>query len=62
MELLLLPDFSLLDVELVLDAGDDRFCEAVDEAACLPCGEVLTESGEVNPTLFVIVTLGFCPP
>lgn len=48
----------MLDVELVLDAGDDRFCEAVEGVVvCLPAGEVLTDKGEVRPEVFVIVTL-----
>ena len=45
--LLLAPAFSLLDVELVLEAGEDKFCEAVEAAAGFPGGEVLTESGDV---------------
>lgn len=49
------PDFSLLDVELVLDAGELRFCEAVEEAAALPCGEVLTDSGDVRPVFFAVI-------
>lgn len=49
-ELLLLAlAFSLLDVELVLDAGEDRFCEAADDEAALPCGDVFTDSGDVSP-------------
>lgn len=57
--LLFVPDFSVLEVELVLDAGDERFCEAVDDVVvCLPCGEVLTDRGDVSPVAFeVIVTL-----
>lgn len=57
LELLLLePDFSLLEVELVLEAGDDKFCEAVeDPVACLPGGDVLTDKGEVNPELFEVI-------
>lgn len=47
----MLFEFAVLsddDVLLVLDAGDDRFCDTVDEAlACLPCGEVLTDNGDV---------------
>lgn len=51
-------DFSLLDVELVLDAGDDRFCDAVEEVVvCLPAGDVLTDKGDVKPVVLVIVTL-----
>lgn len=51
-------DFSVLDVELVLDAGDERFCEAVEEVVvCLPAGDVLTDKGEVNPEVLVMVTL-----
>lgn len=42
----------------MLEAGDDRFCEAVEEVVvCLPAGDVLTDKGEVNPEVFVIVTL-----
>lgn len=42
----------------MLDAGDDRFCEAVDGVVvCLPAGDVLTDSGDVRPEVFVIVTL-----
>lgn len=45
---------SELLVELVLDAGDERFCDVVDEAfVCFPCGEVLTDKGDVSPEDFV---------
>lgn len=59
MLLLFDPAFSLLDVELVLEAGDERFWETVEEdVACFPGGDVFTERGEVSPELFdVIVTL-----
>lgn len=51
--LLLLLGFSLLDVELVLEAGDDKFWETV-EAPAFP-GEVLTDKGDVNPELFDVI-------
>jgi hypothetical protein len=55
-ELLLLAVFSLLEVELVLEAGEDKFCEAVEEpVAAFPGGEVLTERGDVRPELLVAV-------
>lgn len=55
-----MPVFSLLDVELVLEAGDDKFCDATDEEfGGFACGEVLTESGDVNPELFELIVLLF---
>lgn len=50
----------MLDVELVLEAGDERFCEAVEDPVTgLPLGEVLTDKGDVKPELFeVIVAFG----
>lgn len=57
---MLLPVFSLLDVELVLEAGDDKFCDATDEEfGGFACGEVLTERGDVNPELFELIVLLF---
>lgn len=56
--LLLDPAFSLLLVELVLEAGEDKFCETVEEeVACLPGGDVLTDKGDVNPELFEVTLL-----
>lgn len=53
--LLFEPGFSLLDVELVLDAGDDKFCDTVaDPVADFPTGDVFTESGDVTPELFEV--------
>lgn len=49
MLLLLLPDFSVEEVEEVLEAGDDKFWETVDEDALFPGGDVFTDRGEVNP-------------
>lgn len=41
-------------MELVLEAGDDRFWEVVDDAlVCLPAGDVLTLSGDVRPEVLV---------
>lgn len=52
------PDFSVLDVELVLEAGDDKFCETVEELACLVDVDVFTDNGDVRPVDFeVMVTL-----
>lgn len=53
--LLLLLGFSLLEVELVLEAGDDKFCDTVEFAAAFPDGEVLTDKGDVNPELFEVI-------
>lgn len=57
---------SELLVELVLEAGDDRFCDVVEDAlVCLPGGEVLTLRGDVRPEvlvalpLFVLLLTGF---
>lgn len=44
----------------MLEAGDDKFCDATDdELAGFACGEVLTESGDVNPELFELIVLLF---
>lgn len=38
----------------MLDAGELKFCDAVDEAfTCFPGGVVLTLKGDVNPVAFV---------
>lgn len=68
--MLLLLEFGVLseeDVELVLEAGEDKFCDTVDDVfACFPGGDVFTDNGDVRPDVLdvtvalLLFALGGC--